>query len=240
MASCISPESIPRPNGRGAKDRITIPCGKCLPCKMRKRSSWSFRLVQELRYSKSAYFVTLTYEDKFLPSSENEMKTQITLALKRIRKQNKALWPEMKLSYYLTAELGAETKRPHFHAIIFNLHDSYEKILKKEWELGMFQVFPANEAMINYTTGYFLEEEKDTLFYLMSKGLGKTYFENGLHHRDNSKFYVTTSSGVKVNMPRYYKDKIFNETKKLLNKTRALNSELLSYSQKLEKYTSQG
>ena len=41
----------------------------------------------------------------------------------------------------------------------------------------------------------------------MSKGLGKSYFENGQHHRDNSKHYVTTSSGVKINMPRYYKDK---------------------------------
>ena len=129
--------------------------------------------------------------------------------------------------------------RPHFHAIIFNLHDSFEEILKKEWKMGMFQVFPANEAMINYTTGYFLEEEKHS-FYLMSKGLGKSYFENGQHHRDNSKHYVTTSSGVKINMPRYYKDKIFNETQKLLNKTKALNSELLSYGQKLEKYTSHG
>lgn len=237
---CISPESIPRPNGKGSKDRITIPCGACLPCKMRKRSAWSFRLVQELRYSLSAYFVTLTYEDKWLPKDEFIMKAQITLALKRIRKRNKTLWPKVKLSYYLTAERGAETKRPHFHAIIFNLHDTYEEILKNEWKMGMFQVYPANEAMINYTTGYFLEEEKDTLFYLMSKGLGKSYFENGLHHRNNSKHYVTTSSGVKINMPRYYKDKIFNETQKTIAKTVSVANELLSYSQRLEKYTSQG
>ena len=92
------------------------------------------------------------------------MKNDITLALKRIRKRNKTLWPKVKLSYYLTAELGAETMRPHFHAIIFNLHDSFEEILKKEWKMGMFQVFPANEAMINYTTGYFLEEEKTLSF----------------------------------------------------------------------------
>ena len=59
--------SLSPANGRGAKDRITIPCGKCLPCKMRKRSSWSFRLVQELRYSKSAYFITLTYDDFNVP-----------------------------------------------------------------------------------------------------------------------------------------------------------------------------
>ena len=257
---CVSPESIPRPNGRGAKDRIIIPCGKCLPCKMRKRSSWSFRLVQELRYSKSAYFVTLTYDDIHVPclgyviepdvvdEGIIEMKREAVLFFKLLRKRNKQLWPKVKLSYYLTAERGAETKRPHFHAIIFNLNDDYEKSLLDAWKdqetkkpKGMIQIYPANEAMINYVTGYFLEEEKDTLFNHISKGLGLSYLqENGFHHRDNDKHYVTTSSGVKVNMPRYYKNKIFNETQKLLFKNRALKSELLSYNQKLEKYTSQG
>lgn len=44
-----------------------LPCGKCLPCQKKRRSDWSFRLEQEYLSSDSALFITLTYNDLYLP-----------------------------------------------------------------------------------------------------------------------------------------------------------------------------
>ena len=117
--------SIPRPNGKGAKDRVTVPCGKCLECLSANRQSWSFRLTKELKTSSSAVFVTLTYEDAKLPLQKNDdgmltptvEKRDIQTFLKRLRKK----FPSSGIRYYLTAEYGPKTHRPHYHAIIFNL-----------------------------------------------------------------------------------------------------------------------
>lgn len=54
------------------KDGIDIPlnCGKCLPCKAKRRSDWSFRLQQEYNGADSAFFITLTYNEMFLPKTD--------------------------------------------------------------------------------------------------------------------------------------------------------------------------
>jgi len=44
-----------------------VPCGKCLPCLKKRRADWSFRLENEYLSSDSALFITLTYNDKYLP-----------------------------------------------------------------------------------------------------------------------------------------------------------------------------
>lgn len=44
-----------------------VPCGKCLPCLKKKRSDWAFRLENEYLSSDSAHFITLTYNDIYLP-----------------------------------------------------------------------------------------------------------------------------------------------------------------------------
>ena len=45
-----------------------VPCGKCYECQNVKRAEWAFRAKEELRDRPNAYFVTLTYNDKNLPS----------------------------------------------------------------------------------------------------------------------------------------------------------------------------
>jgi len=44
-----------------------VPCGKCIPCKAKRRNEWTFRIAEEYRYSNTAFFVTLTYDDLNLP-----------------------------------------------------------------------------------------------------------------------------------------------------------------------------
>ena len=47
---------------------LRLRCGKCLNCRQYKALEWSLRLDCEMKYWKSACFVTLTYDDDHLPT----------------------------------------------------------------------------------------------------------------------------------------------------------------------------
>ena len=72
---------------------VNVPCGKCLACKKRRASHWSFRLNEEAKTSSSACFITLTYEKA--PISENGFQTLVKkdyqLFLKRLRKKGQSI-----------------------------------------------------------------------------------------------------------------------------------------------------
>lgn len=112
-------------------DAILIPCGHCIGCRLEYSRQWANRLMLELKYHDSAYFVTLTYNNDHVPKSDfvneetGEVLESLTLCkrdcqlfMKRLRKA----FPDDKIRFYLCGEYGPETFRPHYHAIIFGLH----------------------------------------------------------------------------------------------------------------------
>lgn len=131
---CLSPSSIRRPGQADARDRITIPCGKCAACLSNRRSDWAVRLEQEFRVSENAHFLTLTYSDEHLcygaiSEFATLVRSDIQLFMKRLRKRC-----DSKLKYYVAGEYGSRTYRPHYHAIIFNLPDNNVELLLKTWQ----------------------------------------------------------------------------------------------------------
>lgn len=46
---------------------VEVPCGRCPNCVQTKRSVWTFRLMNELKASVSAFFITLTYAPENIP-----------------------------------------------------------------------------------------------------------------------------------------------------------------------------
>lgn len=56
---------------------INIPCGKCGRCIQRKKMEWSFRMTNEMIHSKVAYFITLTYDSKWIPRNHFGKKTLV-------------------------------------------------------------------------------------------------------------------------------------------------------------------
>lgn len=112
-------------------DVILIPCGKCRGCRLDYSHEWANRLMLELQYHDSAYFVTLTYNPEHVPKSYYPhpetgeaiesltlCKRDVQLFMKRLRKA----FPDDKIRFYLCGEYGPKTFRPHYHAIIFGLH----------------------------------------------------------------------------------------------------------------------
>lgn len=56
---------------------INIPCGKCARCIQRRKMEWAFRMEQEMTISKTAYFVTLTYNNECIPYNQYGKKTLV-------------------------------------------------------------------------------------------------------------------------------------------------------------------
>jgi len=181
---CFHPASVPRPNGRGPADRITIPCGKCIPCQKRYQSEWTFRLLEQQKCSGNSNFLTLTYDDNHLPWTEDQTnwdlcKSDLTLFLKRLRQDQFRWYKRMsqakkidfaqyqanRIKYYAVGEYGEKTLRPHYHLLIFNLprYNSYDQLeleiyIQKIWKNGRVHSGTVTEKSIQYVTGYILKK----------------------------------------------------------------------------------
>lgn len=230
---------------------IYVPCGKCEACLQKKKNEWIVRLTKEYESSTSAYFLTLTYDDEYLPTKtividdvveeiQCVSKRDCQLFLKRLRK---AIEP-FKIRYYLVSEYGPKTLRPHYHALLFNfpaeLKNKLDNIITNAWRNGFVSISNVNPARIAYVCSYCMDNS--TLpsqfvrnFVLCSRrpGLGSAYLDNERvvrYHVDNVVGNITVMDNgqtYKVAMPRYYRSKLFNDEQnnKISNKNAELHDE---------------
>lgn len=100
----------------------TVPCGRCLGCRLDYAREWSTRMAFELIDSDyKAIFVTLTYNNECVPSLENGVLTLCKADYQGFFKRLRYFFPEKKIRYFLCGEYGSKTLRPHYHAIIYGL-----------------------------------------------------------------------------------------------------------------------
>ena len=112
-----------------------LPCGQCISCRLNYGRSWAVRMMCEAEYHEHNYFVTLTYDDRFLPQSPcydvatDELKVtnlrprDLTLFLKRLRSRVHAKFGINGIKYYACGEYGELYDRPHFHLCLFGMPD---------------------------------------------------------------------------------------------------------------------
>lgn len=93
---------------------VLVPCGKCLGCREDKARSWALRAELEAEKWKGGLFVTLTYEDRFVPFSGIPLKRDFQLFLKRFRRR---FSPGIR--FLACGEKGEQFGRPHYHALLF-------------------------------------------------------------------------------------------------------------------------
>lgn len=201
---------------------MPVPCGRCEQCLKRRVSAWSFRLMQEDRRSESSVFLTLTYDNKFVPITRNRFLSleprDIQLFLKRLRKAHDST--DRPIRYYAVGEYGGRTRRPHYHFIMFN---AKLKLIGPAWGLGDIHYGEVSGASVGYTLKYLAKptwypmhrnDDRYPQFSRMSKGLGKGYLTPAIiqYHKANleDRMCLTLPDGRKAAMPRYYKDKIYN------------------------------
>lgn len=98
-----------------------LPCGQCLECRLSYAREWAVRCVHEAQMHEKNAFITLTYSDEKL-TSPKLIYRDFQLFMKKLRKVNTDPdTQEVKQTgVFVTGEYGEKTKRPHWHAIIFN------------------------------------------------------------------------------------------------------------------------
>lgn len=148
-----------------------IPCGKCIECRLENARTWAIRCVHEAQIHPDNIFLTLTYRDENLP--DKLYKRDFQLFAKKLRKkittdfikqfgklnwslcdqqQKKDLLEKIKIGIMYVGEYGDRTKRPHWHAIIFNYAPS-DKTYKRSTDTGD-QVFTSKTLNDLWANGH--------------------------------------------------------------------------------------
>lgn len=241
-----------------------------------RRRDWSFRLYQHLKGALTAHFVTLTYADEHIPTVQDKF-TYATLKrehlvqfhkdirnanaykLRQIRKKYnlsskgyQQLKKDYTLKYYSVGEYGTRRNRPHYHLILFNLHEELLERLqftgeKPIWKYGHVHVGDVNLKTIQYCAKYLIDHNKQPgdprikPFAIISKGIGLRYLgKNRQWHKqkkdeESEHRYYVILEGAKQRIPRYYKDRIFNQFERKRHGQQALDELMIKEETEIQK-----
>lgn len=195
-----------------------VPCGKCGFCLSNKRSAWMFRIHHEMRIQdKPGWFLTLTYNEKYVKRVRDGRLSlrfrDVQLYLKKLRKA------KYYCKYVCVGEYGGETKRPHYHMLLWT--DCPAEKLETIWYKGNVHFGTLTMQSAMYTLKYIIQPKQRDVDGIektraqFSKGLGLGYLTIGVyeyHTMDYDKPEMFSYiDGQKVALPKYYKDKIFTK-----------------------------
>jgi hypothetical protein len=211
-----------------------VPCGKCLQCLKKRRSDWTLRLEHEYLDSDSAYFITLTYNDIYLPRTKQGYPTlekkHVQDYIKRLRNSHVAYVVrelghkkcEVKnvskpIRYFAVGEYGSKTRRPHYHILLFNMDIANTDPIGTKWKFGHVDCGTVTGSSINYTTKYmfkqwFKKDKRVRPFTLMSKKpiIGQNYLDKyGKYHIINGELTTRDMNGRSRRLPKAYLQRLF-------------------------------
>ncbi|WGL31274.1 replication initiator protein [Dipodfec virus UOA04_Rod_848] len=122
--------------------RLSLPCRKCVGCRLSKSREWANRVIMEQLYHNDSWFLTLTYDDEHLrpayPCDEATgeiLSVHATLVKKDLQDFMKRLRfnSGQAIRYFAAGEYGSQTYRPHYHLLLFGLHLDDLKVIKKNF-----------------------------------------------------------------------------------------------------------
>lgn len=145
----------------------SVPCGRCSGCRFRRSCDWACRMVNEARYYDFNSFITLTYSEKFIPKGGTLFKRHFQLFMKKLRKRFGD-----GIKYFYCGEYGSKTRRPHYHAILFNVNfeDKYKwetikgkiyyrsPILESLWKYGISNISDVTFNSAAYVARYCMKK----------------------------------------------------------------------------------
>ena len=151
-------------------DFIKVPCGICSECLNNKARNWVSRLMLESKQHKFNYFLTLTYDDKYL-TSLNLVPSDLSDFIKKFRVKLERNFNYIGLRFYAVGEYGSNFGRPHFHLIIFSdvdLSSDFKYYKKNEfgdivytsdyisnvWKKGFITIGDVSPASCAYVARY--------------------------------------------------------------------------------------
>lgn len=170
---------------------LMLPCGHCLGCISQYRLEWACRILLEASLYEKNCFITLTFDDCYLPKDNKPHREHIVKFFKRFRKR------VGNIRYFYCGEKGDKSGRAHYHAILFGydfpdkvLHGRTSKgsliyvspLLQELWPYGLSSIGELEPGSACYVAQYAnkkkLTGEDDGSFVGMSRkpGLGADKF----------------------------------------------------------------
>lgn len=206
---------------------IKIPCGRCAGCRLEHSRQWAIRCMHEKRMHTDSCFVTLTYDDKHLPTGNTLVLDDLQRFMKRLRKNYPA-----GLRFFGCGEYGEKTLRPHYHLLLLNSDFADKRLIKtgpeynlyasatlsKLWPMGNHALGDVNFHSAAYVARYCMKKitgpkseahynGRTPEFLVMSRrpGLASAYvnkYASELYAHDNC-----IVNGVPSSLPRFYDTK---------------------------------
>lgn len=223
--------------GNGHSVGRFVPCGHCVDCLRKRQNEWYVRFYLESKYwkkvlpSSQTLFITLTYEDKYLPKNREIAFKNLRALFKQI--ERKGFVP--RLRYYVVSENGSVTGRLHFHLLIFGVDMrkfpfGVDKEFKKLWSYGFSDCEIASPKTFTYVSKYVTKDldtfkDADSWKPISSCSkrppLGILFFTDGHRvyynlHTDN---LVVPICGYNYSLPRYLRKCLLDDVNLFLQST---------------------
>lgn len=227
-----NPKYLPNKKNKGIvpkcddERKLWLPasCGNCIECRKKKAREWKTRILHEIKEDKTGKFITLTFSEEALGELEKAKGSKganevAGLAIRRFLER----WRKDKgksVKHWFIVELGhTSTERIHLHGIIWTNED--KEYIKNKWMYGRIDIgYSMGERCVNYVMKYVTKTDTDHKDFIgkifCSKGLGKGYLntwdakQNKYVPRGTNESY-RLGNGAKINLPQYYRTKIYNE-----------------------------
>jgi len=215
---------------QGAKmlgeNNISLPCGRCMGCRLEKSRQWAVRCLHESRSYEDNCFVTLTYSSEHLPPGNSLCRKHVQDFLKRLRFK----FSDSKIRVFYCGEYGDNLGRPHYHLCLFNFNfkdrvkwkkvGDYWYYISKDlsdlWTFGHSTVCDFSFETAAYVARYCTKKVNGTLAKLyyggrtpefagmsLKPGIGKLWYDkfakSDLFPHDN-----LVVRGAVCKPPRYY------------------------------------
>lgn len=146
---------------------IELPCGKCVGCRLERARAWSIRIGHEAQCWDSNLFVTFDYSPEHL-RSWSLYYPDFQGFMRRLRKKYGGVSVSPRggrpLRFFVAGEYGEQYGRPHWHAILFNLHlpdeEEYKNgtfrstNLERLWGMGNCVIGRVTPQSAAYVAGY--------------------------------------------------------------------------------------
>lgn len=112
---------------------VSLKCGQCIGCRLERSRQWAIRCLHEASLYEQNCFITLTYNDKNLPTDSSLNFPDFQKFMKRFRKA----YHHNPIRFFHCGEYGERFSRPHYHACIFNF-DFPDRELVQQREDGNY------------------------------------------------------------------------------------------------------
>lgn len=194
-------------------------CGTCDACKQHRVDEWVLRMRHQDQLSKCSYFVTLTYDNRYLLYNANGIPQLSKRHLTKFRDLIGYYLKDINYKYLQVGEYGDNTFRPHYHAIYYLGRDldivKFRSACIFAWKKGFVTVDYVNPNRLRYLVEYLMEADMYTIceqlgiqppFQLQSNGIGLEFAEQQAAFLAQRPFFQ--SGEIKQAIPRYYRKKL--------------------------------